>query len=533
MATISACLIVRDEEEFLPYCLGSIKDFCEEIIVLDTGSNDRTIEIAESFGAIVIKTKWRNDFAFARNLSHSTASGDWIFWPDADEAFLEKDLRLLKEDILEDDRIDFVSMPRYNFWKNDSQYIWYPDTQFKFYRNCGYKWNNKIHEVICDIKNPDHARKLRHSSAHIFHYAYIKKPEDVQRKMARYIKIENPQMSEDEVLSCSTQHSFFKDGNPDGIRKYEGQKPEVFEYIEIDDKCIKYKGNLLVDKTRIIKNFITTSNMSKFIPKKRLFNYDMVPDLTSIIIATYNKIEYLKPCIESIFQSTNELYELIIVDNGSTENSVLDYLTPLENDGKLRVVKSKENLGFAKGYNLGVSESRGQFVCCLNNDTLVTSNWIHKFKQAYKSKEKIGVIGPVSNDNPSEHGQINLPLGSSFGDYIRESDKEGYKLLESSWVTGLCIFFERKLCEELSKIISPKQSGVLFHDEYKIGMGEDTDLNFQIQHRLGRKNYILRNNFVYHHGHKTLSSISDDWRKIQERNDSLLRKRWPEIFPEG
>lgn len=82
---ISACLIVKNEEKLLPQCLDSIKGWVDEIIIVDTGSTDKTMDIARSYGAVVYEQKWKNDFSFHRNYSISKATGDWIFIIDADE----------------------------------------------------------------------------------------------------------------------------------------------------------------------------------------------------------------------------------------------------------------------------------------------------------------------------------------------------------------------------------------------------------------------------------------------------------------
>jgi tetratricopeptide (TPR) repeat protein len=84
-AGISLCMIVRDEEQFLARCLESVRDAVDEIVVVDTGSKDRTIEIARSFGALVEEREWRNDFAWARNEAIKLARYRWIFQLDADE----------------------------------------------------------------------------------------------------------------------------------------------------------------------------------------------------------------------------------------------------------------------------------------------------------------------------------------------------------------------------------------------------------------------------------------------------------------
>ncbi|MGQ8873355.1 tetratricopeptide repeat-containing glycosyltransferase family 2 protein [Paenibacillus sp. TSA_86.1] len=83
---ISLCMIVKDEEEMLPRCLESVRGAVDEIIVVDTGSSDRSIAIAEEHGAVVVGFAWCDDFAAARNAGLEQASGDWILFLDADEA---------------------------------------------------------------------------------------------------------------------------------------------------------------------------------------------------------------------------------------------------------------------------------------------------------------------------------------------------------------------------------------------------------------------------------------------------------------
>ncbi len=88
-------MIVRDEEKFLPQALASVEDYVDEIIICDTGSKDRTIEIARSYGATVIERVWRNDFSWARNESIAAATRRWIFFLDADEELTEDSRPLL------------------------------------------------------------------------------------------------------------------------------------------------------------------------------------------------------------------------------------------------------------------------------------------------------------------------------------------------------------------------------------------------------------------------------------------------------
>jgi len=104
---LSFCIIVKNEEQNLPRCLASVQDFVDEMIVLDTGSSDRTIEIAQSFGAQIHSFIWCNDFSAARNESQKSAQGDWVLVLDADEVLVPEMVPILKSAIEQDDYLVF------------------------------------------------------------------------------------------------------------------------------------------------------------------------------------------------------------------------------------------------------------------------------------------------------------------------------------------------------------------------------------------------------------------------------------------
>ncbi len=97
---LSVCMIVKNEERFIEDCLKSIQAVADQIVVVDTGSTDNTIDIARQFGAEIHHFEWKDDFAAARNASVKYAKGEWILWIDADERLLPESvselIRLLR-----------------------------------------------------------------------------------------------------------------------------------------------------------------------------------------------------------------------------------------------------------------------------------------------------------------------------------------------------------------------------------------------------------------------------------------------------
>ncbi|AUN08280.1 glycosyltransferase family 2 protein [Clostridium botulinum] len=97
MITISLCMIVKNEEITLERCLNCGEDFVDEIIIVDTGSTDKTKEIAKKFTDKIYDFEWLQDFAAARNFSFSKATKEYIFYLDADDIILEEDQKKLKK----------------------------------------------------------------------------------------------------------------------------------------------------------------------------------------------------------------------------------------------------------------------------------------------------------------------------------------------------------------------------------------------------------------------------------------------------
>ncbi len=150
MISLSVCMIVKNEEDVLSRCLNCVKQIADEIIIVDTGSNDQTKIIAKRFTDKVYDFKWCDDFSKARNYSFSKASKDYVMWIDADDVILTEDIDKindLKKEI--DINIIDMIMLKYNMMEKDNDKAtlsYYRERIFK--RENGYKWISPIHEVI-------------------------------------------------------------------------------------------------------------------------------------------------------------------------------------------------------------------------------------------------------------------------------------------------------------------------------------------------------------------------------------------------
>ncbi len=178
--TVSACMIVRNEEENLPTCLESIRNWVDEIIVVDTGSSDRTVEIAESYGARIFNQPWEGDFSKARNFSIAQATKDWIFIIDADEEFVQDDIPLLRQ-VMAQDKYRLVSINVYNMKKQTGEYTSFLPSFRLYKRDAGFFYDGIVHNQLkFDRMEPSLRIGIR-----LKHYGYSLSPERMKGKLAR------------------------------------------------------------------------------------------------------------------------------------------------------------------------------------------------------------------------------------------------------------------------------------------------------------------------------------------------------------
>ena len=148
MVTISLCMIVKNEERVLGRCLESVQEIADEIIIVDTGSEDRTKEIAEKYHARVFEQEWQDDFSRARNYSFSHAEMDYCMWLDADDIITKSEVLKLKRWKEETDGSSDVVMIRYVAGfdkKRNPTLVYYRERIVK--RDKDFQWQGRVHET--------------------------------------------------------------------------------------------------------------------------------------------------------------------------------------------------------------------------------------------------------------------------------------------------------------------------------------------------------------------------------------------------
>lgn len=235
---------------------------------------------------------------------------------------------------------------------------------------------------------------------------------------------------------------------------------------------------------------------------------------TSIIILTFNQLEYTKKCIESIRKYTTEhQYEIIIVDNHSTDGTI----EWLQSQKKIKVIYNEENLGFPKGCNQGITVAQGDNILLLNNDTIVTSGWLRNLIICLYSDERIGAVGPVTN-NCSYYQAIHLNFKNEqemhrVSKIYNQSNAELWE--ERLKLVGYCFLVKRTVIDKVG----------MLDERFSPGNYEDDDLSFRIV-LAGFKLMLCKDTFIFHFGSVSFKSNQTSYNALLKVNRKKFKEKW-------
>ncbi|AOY75536.1 glycosyltransferase family 2 protein [Clostridium formicaceticum] len=240
----------------------------------------------------------------------------------------------------------------------------------------------------------------------------------------------------------------------------------------------------------------------------------------SIIIVNYNGAKVLLDCLNSVFKQKYKHFEIIVVDNNSTDHSIKLLEAYRE---KINLIILKENKGFTGGNIEGLKHAGGDYIVLLNNDTEVTSEWLGNLIAPMEQHPEIGICaskmvkyGTNSIDSAGD-GCTTTARGFKIGE-----NESADNYTESKFVFGACggaVAYRRKMIEEI---------GFLDDDFFLIH--EDTDLNFRAQ-LAGWKCYFVHDAIVYHKVRSTIGEMSDIAVYYSIRNAEYVRiKNLPSLL---
>lgn len=238
----------------------------------------------------------------------------------------------------------------------------------------------------------------------------------------------------------------------------------------------------------------------------------------SIIILTWNQLEYTKECLEALDRHTKLNHEIIIVDNGSTDGTPNWLKERAAGDSRLRLALNSDNRGFAAGCNQGLALAKAEWLILLNNDVVVTEGWLDGLLECHETTPCAGIVGPLTNNASGIQG-----IGPAPYQCIEEFDRfardlriaNRHRRIFSRRLVGFCMLFHRSLLERIGGL----------DDRFGTGNYEDDDLCLRAA-IAGFQNVVAADIYLHHHGSVSFQGGGLDYRAHMSGNWSLFREKW-------
>lgn len=300
-------------------------------------------------------------------------------------------------------------------------------------------------------------------------------------------------------------YNFFR--NSQNTRKNKNALQKDMENQKYPDKTNSITDSFKTELFKKLESFLSNPQKNLIFP---IYQYPVV----SIIILTFNKSEYTYQCLNSLLEKCDIPFEVIIVDNGSTDTTSrllnkVDNIVPIFN---------KQNMGFALGCNEGVKKAKGKYLLFLNNDTVVTKHWLSRLVSTLEKYPDCGAVGGklvLPNGQLQEAGSIIWNDGSTYG-YGRGDDpqKPEYSYVrEVDYCSGACLLVRS---EEFQKLIG-------FDIRYIPAYYEDADLCLELQSQ-GKKIIYQPEVTIFHH--EFTSSSMENVKKHMVNNRLKFVEKW-------
>lgn len=361
---ITQCLIAKNEEANIEHCLSHLKTVVDEQIVIDTGSTDRTVELAEIMGAKVFHFDWINDFSAARNFALDKAKGDWIIFLDCDEYFSEDSVPLIRKCIKKFGRqkeIEGLTTNFINIKSNGEIISAVKNVSARIFKRKSYlRYKNKIHEVLVNVNKTDDniVRADISDLLKIYHTGYDKTIVNEKNKNERNFQLLERELKNN-PKDIKINYYMSRQMNIEG--KYEkaieyGLKAISYidDFYEFDYYCTIYSG-IMINMLSLLKSY----DEIKVIFDDAIKKYPGYPDyywLLGIAAVRGNKYEeavnLLEKCIKLCEKYNCNAESLAL---GKIDDVYIELLNAYNHqNNKHKIVKTAVSILKVNKYNIQV-----------------------------------------------------------------------------------------------------------------------------------------------------------------------------------
>lgn len=235
---------------------------------------------------------------------------------------------------------------------------------------------------------------------------------------------------------------------------------------------------------------------------------------TSIIILTVTNADILKRCVNSIIKNTNN-YELILIGN-NPDDRVKDYISGL-NDINAKVIINSENKGYPYGCNQGIKLATHDYICFLNDDTVVSKNWLAKLQKTFDIKNDCGIASPTTCYSNGIQCDWNIAprrfemTDDNISSYASNLKEDYIQTI----IYGFCMLTKKSILDKV---------GGFDYKLYGVGNSEETDLQWRLE-QVGYKSYWAKQSYVHHLTHSTFDALKINPYSLCVKNRALFEDK--------
>ncbi len=266
----------------------------------------------------------------------------------------------------------------------------------------------------------------------------------------------------------------------------------------------------------LAKGLSSVSTVSK--EEKQEFNSTIEMPLVSMVMLTWNQLDYTRNCLASIQQTVSLPYELIVVDNSSTDGTVDWLRQQAALDSRISLLENPENRGFAGGNNQGMQLAKGSYILLINNDLLVFDQWLEGMLELFNRYPDVGIVGPMT-DHASGLQVVPEAAGLTAAELpafvLRFRERWRGRVIPSRRVVGFCMLFKRELMDQIG----------LLDESFGSGNYEDDDYCLRAE-LAGYRNLLAGDLFVSHAGGATFRGNGVDREVANIRNRRIFMQKW-------
>jgi GT2 family glycosyltransferase len=239
---------------------------------------------------------------------------------------------------------------------------------------------------------------------------------------------------------------------------------------------------------------------------------------TSVVVVTRDNLAFLRLCLESVLAGTESPFELIVVDNGSSDGTPAYLARLAERNPNVRLIANESNRGFAAACNQGAALAAGEVLVLLNDDAAVSHGWLGRLA-AHLDRPDVGMVGPATNRTGNE-AQIDADYRTWAG-FARFADaragQHAGEAFEIPTLTMFCVAMRRALYEQVGPL----------DERFEIGLLEDDDYSRRVR-EMGYRLLCADDAFVHHFGETSFGKLaaSGQYARVLEANRARFEEKW-------